>query len=178
MAAMSTARKHDGLSVRWSACVLHEEEYSSSSFRPGGGEFEGCRRKLSTTTRTLDRSSPVQPYQYQAAARSVLEQLSRISLENPPRRVRHELRGYGFHGHSAVSLRTFRPGLHPQVLDERAADLGTDWIGKRVYYPKVEDVTAGAKAPWGVPRTGESGGTLRMGSSTTTPTSWRTRQSS
>jgi protoporphyrinogen oxidase len=29
------------------------------------------------------------------------------------------------------------------------ADLGTDWIGKRVYYPKVEDVTAGAKGPLG-----------------------------
>jgi protoporphyrinogen oxidase len=29
------------------------------------------------------------------------------------------------------------------------ADLGTDWIGKRVYYPKIEDVTAGAKAPLG-----------------------------
>jgi protoporphyrinogen oxidase len=29
------------------------------------------------------------------------------------------------------------------------ADLGTDWIGKRVYYPKVEDVTAGTKGPLG-----------------------------
>ena len=29
------------------------------------------------------------------------------------------------------------------------ADLGTDWIGKRVYYPKIEDVTAGAKAALG-----------------------------
>jgi len=29
------------------------------------------------------------------------------------------------------------------------ADLGIDWIGKRVYYPKVEDVTAGAKGPLG-----------------------------
>jgi protoporphyrinogen oxidase len=29
------------------------------------------------------------------------------------------------------------------------ADLGTDWVGKRVYYPKVDDVTAGAKAPLG-----------------------------
>ena len=28
-------------------------------------------------------------------------------------------------------------------------DLGTDWIGKRVYYPKVEDVTAGAKGSLG-----------------------------
>lgn len=29
------------------------------------------------------------------------------------------------------------------------ADLGTDWIGKRVYYPKVDDVTNGAKGPLG-----------------------------
>jgi protoporphyrinogen oxidase len=29
------------------------------------------------------------------------------------------------------------------------ADLGIDWIGKRVYYPKLEDVTAGAKGPLG-----------------------------
>ena len=29
------------------------------------------------------------------------------------------------------------------------ADLGTDWIGKRVYYPKVEDVVTGAKGPLG-----------------------------
>lgn len=29
------------------------------------------------------------------------------------------------------------------------ADLGTDWIGKRVYYPNVEDVTGGAKGPLG-----------------------------
>lgn len=29
------------------------------------------------------------------------------------------------------------------------AELGTDWIGKRVYYPKVEDVTNGAKGPLG-----------------------------
>ncbi|MEO8256933.1 MAG: FAD-dependent oxidoreductase [Acidobacteriota bacterium] len=29
------------------------------------------------------------------------------------------------------------------------ADLGTDWIGKRVYYPKVEDVVNGAKGPLG-----------------------------
>jgi protoporphyrinogen oxidase len=28
-------------------------------------------------------------------------------------------------------------------------DLGTDWIGKRVYYPKVEDVTEGAKGALG-----------------------------
>lgn len=29
------------------------------------------------------------------------------------------------------------------------SELGTDWIGKRVYYPKVEDVTAGAEGPLG-----------------------------
>ena len=29
------------------------------------------------------------------------------------------------------------------------ADLGTDWIGKRVYYPKVEDVVGGAQGPLG-----------------------------
>jgi protoporphyrinogen oxidase len=29
------------------------------------------------------------------------------------------------------------------------ADLGTDWIGKRVYYPKIEDVVNGAKGPLG-----------------------------
>jgi len=28
-------------------------------------------------------------------------------------------------------------------------DLGTDWIGKRVFYPKVEDVAEGAKGPLG-----------------------------
>jgi protoporphyrinogen oxidase len=28
-------------------------------------------------------------------------------------------------------------------------NLGTDWIGKRVYYPKVEDVVQGAKGPLG-----------------------------
>lgn len=28
-------------------------------------------------------------------------------------------------------------------------ELGTDWIGKRVYYPKIEDVTGGAKGPLG-----------------------------
>ena len=40
--------------------------------------------------------------------------------------------------------------LYPQVPGRGSrADLGTDWIGKRVYYPKIEDVTAGAKAPLG-----------------------------
>jgi protoporphyrinogen oxidase len=29
------------------------------------------------------------------------------------------------------------------------ADLGTDWIGKRVYYPKIDDVVGGAKGPLG-----------------------------
>ena len=29
------------------------------------------------------------------------------------------------------------------------ANLGTDWIGKRVYYPKIEDVLQGAKGPLG-----------------------------
>lgn len=28
-------------------------------------------------------------------------------------------------------------------------DLGTDWVGKRVYYPRVEDVTRGATGPLG-----------------------------
>jgi protoporphyrinogen oxidase len=28
-------------------------------------------------------------------------------------------------------------------------DLGIDWVGKRVYYPKIEDVTNGAKGPLG-----------------------------
>src|SRR4030095_14194288 len=42
------------------------------------------------------------------------------------------------------------PALSPRKYWTREpADLGIDWIGKRVFYPKLEDVTAGAKGPLG-----------------------------
>jgi protoporphyrinogen oxidase len=44
---------------------------------------------------------------------------------------------------------TFPAAYTRKYWTREPADLGTDWIGKRVYYPKVEDVTAGAKAALG-----------------------------
>jgi protoporphyrinogen oxidase len=44
---------------------------------------------------------------------------------------------------------TFPAAYTRKYWTREPADLGTDWIGKRVFYPKVEDVTGGAKGPLG-----------------------------
>jgi protoporphyrinogen oxidase len=44
---------------------------------------------------------------------------------------------------------TFPAAYTRKYWTREPVDLGTDWIGKRVFYPKVEDVTAGAKGPLG-----------------------------
>jgi protoporphyrinogen oxidase len=44
---------------------------------------------------------------------------------------------------------TFPAAYTRKYWTREPAELGTDWIGKRVYYPKIEDVTAGAKGPLG-----------------------------
>jgi protoporphyrinogen oxidase len=44
---------------------------------------------------------------------------------------------------------TFPAAYTRKYWTREPADLGTDWIGKRVYYPKIEDVTAGAQGPLG-----------------------------
>jgi protoporphyrinogen oxidase len=44
---------------------------------------------------------------------------------------------------------TFPAAYTRKYWTTEPAALGTDWIGKRVYYPKIEDVTNGAKGPLG-----------------------------
>jgi protoporphyrinogen oxidase len=44
---------------------------------------------------------------------------------------------------------TFPAAYTRKYWTREPAELGTDWIGKRVYYPKVEDVTSGARGPLG-----------------------------
>jgi protoporphyrinogen oxidase len=44
---------------------------------------------------------------------------------------------------------TFPAAYTRKYWTREPADLGIDWIGKRVYYPKIEDVVAGAKGPLG-----------------------------
>jgi protoporphyrinogen oxidase len=44
---------------------------------------------------------------------------------------------------------TFPAAYTRKYWTREPVDLGTDWVGKRVYYPKVDDVTAGAKGPLG-----------------------------
>jgi protoporphyrinogen oxidase len=44
---------------------------------------------------------------------------------------------------------TFPAAYTRKYWTTEPANLGTDWIGKRVYFPKIEDVVQGAKGPLG-----------------------------
>jgi protoporphyrinogen oxidase len=63
----------------------------------------------------------------------------------PPRNYQEWIR----QAFGSVFADTFPAAYTRKYWTREPADLGTDWIGKRVYYPKVEDVTAGAKGPLG-----------------------------
>jgi len=118
-----------------------------------GGEFEEVQAEVVNYYRGHWIDHPAQSNLYQIpeplrtqCLESFLEsRVERTAEQKPPSNYEEWI----YQAFGRVFADTFPAVYTRKYWTREPADLGTDWIGERVYYPKVEDVTAGAKAALG-----------------------------
>jgi protoporphyrinogen oxidase len=118
-----------------------------------GGHFEEVQAEVVNYYRGhwIDHPAQSNLYQIPEPLRSQCLQgflesrVSDPSRQGPPANYEEWIR----QAFGRVFADTFPAVYTRKYWTREPADLGIDWIGKRVYYPKVEDVTNGAKGPLG-----------------------------